>query len=72
MIDKVPLSMIPNSFTVVKSLPISSSGKVDYSSLEISKGSTKPDQVEVGSPLSNDLLHVIKKVCFIIFLGGYS
>ncbi|CAN1246413.1 hypothetical protein LINGRAPRIM_LOCUS3163 [Linum grandiflorum] len=67
MIDKVPLAMIPNSFTVVQSLPISSSGKVDHSSLLISKGLTKHYLAEDGSSISNDLLHVIKKVCSIIF-----
>ncbi|CAN1246410.1 Putative acyl-activating enzyme 19 [Linum grandiflorum] len=62
MIDKVPLAMIPNSFTVVQSLPISSSGKVDHSSLLISKGLTKHYLAEDGSSISNDLLHVIKKI----------
>ncbi|CAN1271640.1 Putative acyl-activating enzyme 19 [Linum perenne] len=62
MINKVPLAMIPNSFTVIESLPFSSSGKVDYSSLVISKVPSKHDQIKVvDSSFNSGLLHVIKK-----------
>ncbi|CAN1765498.1 Putative acyl-activating enzyme 19 [Linum perenne] len=62
MIDKVPLAMIPNSLTVIESLPFSSSGKVDYSSLVISKVPSKHDQIKVvDSSFNSGLLHVIKK-----------
>ncbi|CAI0395232.1 unnamed protein product [Linum tenue] len=63
MIDKVPLAMIPNSFLVIESLPISSSGKVDYSSLETSTVSTNHDQIEADNAGNSNLLHIIKKVC---------
>ncbi|KAI3683120.1 hypothetical protein L1987_83620 [Smallanthus sonchifolius] len=33
LVDKLPLAMIPNRFSFVDSLPMSSSGKVDYKSL---------------------------------------
>ncbi|CAI0395229.1 unnamed protein product [Linum tenue] len=61
MIDKVPLAMIPNSFLVIESLPISSSGKVDYSSLETSTVSTNHDQIEADNAGNSNLLHIIKK-----------
>lgn len=62
MIDKVPLAMIPNNFFCTQSLPMSSTGKVDYSllaNLRSSKPSAKDDIEDVQS---SDTLQLIKKV----------
>lgn len=63
MIDKLPLAMLPNRFTFRESIPISSSGKVDYELLGGSISLTKEVEYNTGDMVSSDLLQVIKKVC---------
>ncbi|XP_052171471.1 putative acyl-activating enzyme 19 [Diospyros lotus] len=61
LLDKLPLAMIPNSFFFTKSLPMSSTGKVDYAFLASVMFSMKYKQNEIGETPSTELLHVIKK-----------
>lgn len=63
MVGKVPLIMIPSRFVFTKSLPTSSSGKVDYALLESSTIFTMPVEDETGNNKTSDLLQVIKQVC---------
>ncbi|XP_011012744.1 PREDICTED: putative acyl-activating enzyme 19 isoform X2 [Populus euphratica] len=60
MVDKVPLAMVPNRFVITESLPISSTGKVDYALLARSKFLNLHVQDEIGNATS-DLLQIIKK-----------
>uniref|UniRef100_A0A453QE72 4-coumarate--CoA ligase n=1 Tax=Aegilops tauschii subsp. strangulata TaxID=200361 RepID=A0A453QE72_AEGTS len=64
LIKKVPPAMIPSFFLHVKSLPLTSSGKVDYvklSSLECASEPCGIAQIKSGSGLVNPYLQVIKK-----------
>ncbi|KAJ6291821.1 hypothetical protein OIU76_023832 [Salix suchowensis] len=60
MVDRVPLAMVPNRFVFTESLPMSSTGKVDYALLARSKFLNLNVQDEIGKATS-DLLLVIKK-----------
>ncbi|XP_034887159.1 putative acyl-activating enzyme 19 isoform X1 [Populus alba] len=60
MVDKVPLAMVPNRFVFTESLPMSSTGKVDYALLARSKFLNLHVQDEIGNATS-DLLQIIKK-----------
>lgn len=62
MINKVPLAMIPNNFFCTKSLPMSSTGKVDYSLLANSRSSKTSAQNEIEEVQSSDILQLIKTV----------
>ncbi|KAL8155186.1 putative acyl-activating enzyme 19 isoform X2 [Apium graveolens] len=59
MVKKVPLVMIPSKIFCLKSLPTSSTGKVDYTLL--ARSCATPIFNEVEGSQSSDLLHVIKK-----------
>uniref|UniRef100_A0A8R7V0A6 4-coumarate--CoA ligase n=1 Tax=Triticum urartu TaxID=4572 RepID=A0A8R7V0A6_TRIUA len=64
LIKKVPPAMIPSFFLHVKSLPLTSSGKVDYvklSSLECALEPCGIEQIKSGSGPINPYLQVIKK-----------
>lgn len=63
MIDKLPLVMLPNRFTFRESIPMSSSGKVDYELLGGSISLTKEVEYNTGDMVSSYLFQVIKKVC---------
>lgn len=63
MIDKVSVVMLPKCFTYRESLPVSSSGKVDYGLLESSSSLTKHVEDRIVDKGNCDLLQVIKKVC---------
>ncbi|KAM4081257.1 hypothetical protein ACJW30_11G078800 [Castanea mollissima] len=59
MVDKLPLAMLPNHFTITESIPVSSSGKVDYELLAGSGFLTKQVQDKIGDTGSSDLLRII-------------
>lgn len=60
---RLPLAMIPNLFTILESLPMSSSGKVDYKLLaDLTYSKIHVQDVSGGSE-TGDILQVIKKVC---------
>eukprot|EP00257_Ricinus_communis_P018927 XP_015577767.1 putative acyl-activating enzyme 19 isoform X2 [Ricinus communis] len=61
MVGKVSSAMIPNHFVFVKSLPKSSSGKVDYALLQTSALPTLHVQEKFGSSLTSDLMLIVKK-----------
>lgn len=63
MVDKLPLAMLPNHFTITESIPVSSSGKVDYELLAGSGFLTKQVQDKIGDTGSSDLLRIITTVC---------
>lgn len=60
MVIKVPLVMIPRKIFCIKSLPMSSTGKVDYTSLAMSCAT--PIFNEAEGTQSSDRLDVIRKV----------
>lgn len=58
---RLPLAMIPNLFTILESLPMSSSGKVDYKLLaDLTYSKIHVQDVSGGSE-TGDILQVIKK-----------
>ncbi|XVF06784.1 hypothetical protein REPUB_Repub06bG0080500 [Reevesia pubescens] len=61
MISKLPLAMVPNRFVFVKLLPMSASGKVDYTMLADSIFSPKHFQDEISDIGVSNLMQVIKK-----------
>lgn len=61
LIRKFPPAMIPNSFLPVKSLPLTSSGKVDYAKLSSLEDALEPCEFESGSSPVYPQLQVIKK-----------
>ncbi|KAK1401403.1 putative acyl-activating enzyme 19 [Heracleum sosnowskyi] len=61
MAKKVPLVMIPSKIFCLKSLPTSSTGKVDYTLLADTRSCATPIFTEAEGIQSSDLLHVIKK-----------
>lgn len=66
LIKKVPPAMIPSFFLPMKSLPLTSSGKVDYVKLPSLDCALEPceiERIESGSGPVNPHLEVIKKVC---------
>lgn len=60
--NKIPLAMIPNQFVFMDSLPMTSSGKVDYASLSASTSFTISAQHDADETKASDLLQVIRKV----------
>lgn len=68
MIERVPSAMLPHDFIFTKSLPLSSTGKVDYELLASSSFSAKYTPDCMGNLQSGNLLKVIKKVFFLPFL----
>lgn len=62
MVDKLPSVMLPNHFTFTESIPVSSSGKVDYELLASLTSLTEHVQDKIGDMGSSDLLQVVKKV----------
>lgn len=68
MVDKLPLAMIPNRFFFVDSIPMSSSGKVDYISLASLRCSVSDICTEINKVPDGDLLQTIKEVLpYILF-----
>jgi len=63
MVDKLPSVMLPNHFTFTESIPVSSTGKVDYELLAGLTSLTEHVQGKIGDMGSSDLLQVVKKVC---------
>ncbi|GAV91830.1 AMP-binding domain-containing protein/PQQ_2 domain-containing protein [Cephalotus follicularis] len=61
MVSKLPLFMIPSRFVFKESLPVSSSGKVDYALLECSTSFNTNGQFEICDKEDSDLMQVIKK-----------
>ncbi|KAK6919855.1 AMP-binding enzyme, C-terminal domain [Dillenia turbinata] len=62
MVDKLPLSMIPNKFIFLKSLPVSSTGKIDYALLTASEFQGKVSSSEIRYRQNDDLSHAIREV----------
>ncbi|XP_022155734.1 putative acyl-activating enzyme 19 isoform X3 [Momordica charantia] len=62
MVDKVPLAMIPNRFICVDSIPMSSSGKVDYELVMHSYPLWEHVHENFDETQENDFMQVIKKV----------
>ncbi|WRX23163.1 AMP-dependent synthetase/ligase domain - like 10 [Theobroma cacao] len=61
MISKLPTAMVPTHFVFVKSLPMSASGKVDYTVLVESILSKSHVQDEISNIGPSNLMQVIKK-----------
>ncbi|XP_021283287.1 putative acyl-activating enzyme 19 isoform X2 [Herrania umbratica] len=61
MISKLPTAMVPTRFVFVKSLPMSASGKVDYTVLVESILSKNHVQDEISNIGPSNLMPVIKK-----------
>ncbi|XP_051198011.1 putative acyl-activating enzyme 19 isoform X2 [Lolium perenne] len=61
LIKKVPPAMTPNLFLPMKSLPLTSSGKVDYVKLSSLECPLEPLEVQSGNAPVNPHLQVIKK-----------
>ncbi|KAH9706700.1 putative acyl-activating enzyme 19 [Citrus sinensis] len=59
--NKLSLAMIPSRFVFMDSLPMTSSGKVDYASLSASTSFTIPAQHDADETKASDLLQVIRK-----------
>lgn len=64
MINKLPSVALPNRFIFTESLPVSSSGKVNYELLVSSASLTKSVKDKVGNIGCSNLLQLIKKVRF--------
>lgn len=62
LVEKVPSAMIPSKIFIIKSLPMSSTGKVDYTLLADSRACATPIFNEAEGVQSSDFLHVVKKV----------
>nr|GEW67459.1 putative acyl-activating enzyme 19 isoform X1 [Tanacetum cinerariifolium] len=62
MVDKLPLTMLPNRFFFVDFVPMSSSGKVDYKSLANLRCSTSDICSEIEEVPDRSLLQTIKEV----------
>uniref|UniRef100_A0A2N9EFS9 AMP-dependent synthetase/ligase domain-containing protein n=1 Tax=Fagus sylvatica TaxID=28930 RepID=A0A2N9EFS9_FAGSY len=62
MVDRLPLAMLPNRFTITESIPVSSSGKVDYELLAGLSFLTKHIQDKIADVGSSDLLQIITTV----------
>ncbi|GJN01116.1 hypothetical protein PR202_ga18355 [Eleusine coracana subsp. coracana] len=67
LIMKLPPAMVPRHFFYMKSLPLTSSGKIDYAKLSSLECVLEPS--EIGSERSpvDPNLQVIKKVCSTLF-----
>ncbi|OMO91818.1 AMP-dependent synthetase/ligase [Corchorus capsularis] len=61
VINKLPPAMVPSRFVFVESLPMSASGKVDYTILADSVSSEKHVQDEICTIEARNLMQVIKK-----------
>ncbi|XP_023006185.1 putative acyl-activating enzyme 19 [Cucurbita maxima] len=61
MVEKVLLAMIPNSFFFIDSIPMSSSGKVDYEILTRSRPLWEHEHETIDETWANDYMQVIKK-----------
>ncbi|XP_060217918.1 putative acyl-activating enzyme 19 isoform X2 [Lycium barbarum] len=61
MADKLPPAMVPARFYFVESIPISSSGKVDYNILATSAVVEAGNHVEIDETEDSDLINVIQK-----------
>ncbi|GFY90408.1 AMP-dependent synthetase and ligase family protein [Actinidia rufa] len=61
MLDKLPLAMVPCYFYFTKAFPMSSTGKVDYTTLASMTFSEKHNQNEIGEVQNTEFLQVIKK-----------
>lgn len=59
--NKLSLAMIPSRFVFMDSLPMTSSGKVDYASLSASTSFAIPAQRDADETKASDLLQVIRK-----------
>jgi acyl-coenzyme A synthetase/AMP-(fatty) acid ligase/thioesterase domain-containing protein/acyl carrier protein len=59
--ERVPAHLVPDSFTVVSSLPRTSSGKVDRSALPVPSGSQPPARGDFGSDLELAIATVIQR-----------
>uniref|UniRef100_A0A2P2KNT7 AMP dependent ligase n=1 Tax=Rhizophora mucronata TaxID=61149 RepID=A0A2P2KNT7_RHIMU len=69
--SKVPLAMIPNRFVLIESLPMSSSGKVDYAFLASSTFFTLHVQDDIDGAKHSDNLEMIKKVYYYLLKGHF-
>ncbi|XP_065851847.1 putative acyl-activating enzyme 19 isoform X2 [Euphorbia lathyris] len=73
MFSKLPSAMIPSHFVLVKSLPISSSGKVDYTSLRGSSFLTRHTKDKIGNANTSDILHIVKQAfCDALMVEDFS
>ncbi|XP_050386625.1 putative acyl-activating enzyme 19 [Argentina anserina] len=65
MVDKLPLAMIPGHIVITKSLPVSTSRKVDYASLADSVFLAEHIQDELGQIGRSNLLQAFKHVLMV-------
>lgn len=63
LIMKLPLAMVPRLFIPMKSLPLTSSGKIDYVNLSSLDCALEPCEFEPESSPVDPHMQVIKKVC---------
>ncbi|KAJ9558565.1 hypothetical protein OSB04_013179 [Centaurea solstitialis] len=63
MVEKLPLAMIPSRFFFVESIPMTSSGKVDYTLLASSRCPMSDICSETNDIPDSNLLETIKEVC---------
>lgn len=61
MADKLPPAMVPARFYFVESLPMSSSGKVDYKILATSAVSEEDNHIEIEETQDISLINIIQK-----------
>ncbi|XVF56680.1 hypothetical protein PTKIN_Ptkin06aG0139900 [Pterospermum kingtungense] len=61
VINKLPSAMVPSQFVFVEALPMSTSGKVDYTLLEDSIFSHKHVQDEISDIQASNLMQLIKR-----------
>ncbi|XP_066375807.1 putative acyl-activating enzyme 19 isoform X3 [Miscanthus floridulus] len=61
LIMKLPLAMVPRLFIPMKSLPLTSSGKIDYVKLSSLDCALEPCEIEPESSPVDPLMQVIKK-----------
>lgn len=64
MVERLPLTMVPDRFNFTESFPVTSSGKVDYKLLADSTFVVTHVQYNVADVGSSNLLEEIKKVFF--------
>ncbi|KAH6767584.1 hypothetical protein C2S52_018567 [Perilla frutescens var. hirtella] len=62
LLGKLPRIMIPNRILLTESLPLTSSGKVDFLSLAASTLTDQQSKIDIGEIPQDNLIQVIRKV----------
>ncbi|KAL6861649.1 hypothetical protein ACP4OV_017349 [Aristida adscensionis] len=73
LVMKLPLAMVPRLFLPVKSLPLTSSGKIDYGRLSSLGCASEHCEIESESTPVDPYIHVIKKAfCDVLLVDEVS